>query len=26
LEDIAAIVHEGNKIRAAKIKILEEIC
>jgi hypothetical protein len=26
LEDIAAIVHKGNKIRASKIKILEEIC
>ena len=26
LEDIAAIVHEGKKIRASKIKILEEIC
>ena len=25
LEDIAAIVHNGNKIRASKIKILEEI-
>jgi hypothetical protein len=25
LEDIAAIVHEGNKTRASKIKILEEI-
>jgi hypothetical protein len=25
LEDIAAIVYEGNKIRASKIKILEEI-
>ena len=25
LEDIAAIVHGGNKIRASKIKILEEI-
>jgi hypothetical protein len=25
LEDIAAIVHDGNKIRASKIKILEEI-
>ena len=25
LEDIAAIVHKGNKIRASKIKILEEI-
>ena len=24
LEDIAAIVHDGNKIRASKIKILEE--
>ena len=25
LENIAAIVHDGNKIRASKIKILEEI-
>jgi predicted RNA-binding protein len=25
LEDIAAIVHKENKIRARKIKILEEI-
>jgi hypothetical protein len=25
LDDIAAIVHEGNKIRASKIKILEEV-
>ena len=25
LEDIAAIVHDGNKIRASKIKILEEV-
>jgi hypothetical protein len=25
LKDIAAIVHDGNKIRASKIKILEEI-
>ena len=25
LEDIAAVVHEGNKIRASKIKILEEV-
>jgi hypothetical protein len=24
LEDIAAIVHDGKKIRASKIKILEE--
>jgi hypothetical protein len=25
LEDIAAIIHDGNKIRASKIKILKEI-
>jgi hypothetical protein len=25
LEDIAAVVYEGNKIRASKIKILEEV-
>ena len=25
LDDVAVIVHEGNKIRASKIKILEEI-
>jgi hypothetical protein len=25
LENIAAIAHEGNKIRATKIKIIEDV-